>query len=114
MNEETVETVEVTHVLLQTLLNLTSEGVELQTPKLRHLVRALHNVKFSRDVGRWVLTLTRKDIEAVDTIIRADGLINPGHELRFERQMIKQSQMYQELLADSRRVSTQEKENETP
>lgn len=107
MSEEIVEEVEVTHVLLQTLLNLTSGDVELQTPKLRHLVRAVHGVKFSRDSGRWVLKLTREDIETVDFIIRTDALKNPGHELRFERQMAKQSEVYRKIRADSRRAGTQ-------
>lgn len=107
MNEETVEEVEVTNILLQTLLNLTGGDTELQKPKLRHLVRAVHGVKFSRDVGRWVLKLTREDIETVDFIIRTDALKNPGHELRFERQMTKQSKVYREMLSASRRAGTQ-------
>lgn len=68
MMTETRERVELTNGLLQALLNMTGGDPAEQSPEVRHLSLALHEVRWNLG-NRWVVELTEGDIRAVRELI---------------------------------------------
>jgi hypothetical protein len=97
---EETEDVEVTPALFELLLKYTGGDVELQTPKTRHFVQALHAAIYGS--GRWYMQLTRDDVEAVHYILRVASMRREHTRTLHHNAMIKQSLIYQHLASEAR------------
>lgn len=95
-----MEAVELTHSLLQCLLNMTGRTEEQRTPERESLARALHATYWNFG-ARWVVELTEGDIRTVHECIV--GYTQNGRKrlyTRFHNYMCGQSLIYARLYKD--------------
>jgi hypothetical protein len=105
VSDEPVETIELTSGLFQALLNMTGGDPDLHEAPKRALVRRLHEAKCRGTAGRWVVEVTREDLEAIRVHLLAYCLRRPDLELRFENTLCRQSGTYKELLRKAKETA---------
>lgn len=93
------ETYEITHGILEALLNMTGGDVELQQPPIRSLVRALHGARFLSG-SRWAVKLTDEDMKTVVFCLAAYTLNRNHLRLRFANYLSRQSDVFHLAFAE--------------
>lgn len=107
MSTET-ETVELTHAMLQGVLNMTSSP-EHWTDRTRALVVAVHKAQWVGVGSRWRVPLTREEVRALHYVLRVYTLRRPSLRVRFDNWLCQRSDLYrethEEFINDGRKAS---------
>ena len=98
VQDQQTETIELTHILFQTLLNLTGGDPGLLGPARRALAERLHAAQYRGGVSRWMVELTAEDLETIRFLLGTCYLSNPGNWTRFTNILTQQSPVYRELV----------------
>lgn len=91
-------TCELTPVLLQVLLNMTS-APDCWTDKTRSLAVALHRARHLGASGNWKTELTEQDVKTLHYIVQVYTLDRPSLRTRFNNRMTKHCESYARIHA---------------
>lgn len=94
---EEKETVELTSALLHGLLRMTGGDPDEHTPEVRHLTRALHDVRWSV-ASRWIVELTETDVRtAHDLLVEYNERRRKPQMVRAHNYLTRMSEIYRRL-----------------